>query len=60
MMNTNHQCVDLMKCCVVILYISELYIEARRVFPYAQIRVRGALFSRKRKKDAKHQREPVL
>ena len=53
MMNTNHDCVDVMKCCVVILCRSELYREARRVFPYAQIRVRDALFGRKRKKGHK-------
>ena len=45
----NHECVDVMKCCVVILCLSELYIEARGVFPYAQISVREALFSRKKK-----------
>ena len=27
MTNTNHECVDVMKCCVFILYLSELYIE---------------------------------
>ena len=32
-----------------------------RVFPYVQVRIRDTLFSQKRKKkDAKHQREPVL
>ena len=45
------------RCCPIAAY-AMCY---SRVFPYVQIRVRDALFRRKRKKkDAKHQREPVL
>ena len=44
----------------------ENFTEVCRVFPYSQIRVRDALLTRclaekeRERKDAKHQREPVL